>query len=78
LRSIPARGLGRSAPENRVAYIDSATLERDGIHLPYTEIMAHAEQLVYRSTACVDSADAGVCEHCGCTIPKAAMVASKT
>ncbi len=78
-RNIKARGLRDVRdPKNWAAYLDGATIEKQGINIPYGEILAYAEQLVYRTRSCADCVDAGVCEHCGCTMPKAAMVASKT
>lgn len=78
-RNIMARGMRDvSDPTKWAAYLDGATIEKEGIHIPYGEIMAYTEQLVYRTTLCRECCDAGVCPHCGCTMPKAAMVTSKT
>ena len=78
-RNIMARGMKDvSDPKTWAAYIDSATVEKEGVQIPYSEIMAYTEQLVYRTTLCQACCEAGVCPHCGCTMPKAAMVASKS
>lgn len=78
-RNLKARGLRDvTDSKNWATYLDGTTIEQQGIHIPYSEIMAYAEQLVYRTTACADCVAAGLCAHCGCTMPKAAMVASKT
>ncbi|MEZ5454021.1 MAG: hypothetical protein R3E93_14565 [Thiothrix sp.] len=77
-RNILARGMQDvSDPKKWASYLDGATIEKEGIHIPYSEIMAYTEQLVYRTTLCRECCEAGVCPHCGCTMPKAAMVASK-
>lgn len=78
-RNIQARGTKDIRdPKKWATYIEGSTIEKQGVHLPYSEIMAYAEQLVYRTRLCQACCDAGVCPHCGCTMPKAAMVASKS
>ncbi|CAA6809597.1 MAG: Unknown protein [uncultured Thiotrichaceae bacterium] len=78
-RNMMARGVKDvSDPKKWAAYLEGGTIEKEGIHIPYSEITAYTEQLVYRTTLCQECCEAGVCPHCGCTMPKAAMVASKT
>ena len=76
-KNIAKRGLKDILNERkREVYEEYKDIKKEGLLLPYDDILAYCEQVVYRTRQCGDCCQAGECKVCSCEMPAMALCPS--
>ena len=77
IENIKKRGLQDIAnPEKWGVALEHRTIKKNGINVPYDEILSFAEQMTYRKIMCGECLELGKCVHCSCDMPGAMVTPS--
>lgn len=66
LTNLKKRGLKDIFSKRVFAYIESIKQKVFGVKTPQKDMIAYAEQIIFKRTMCPGCYEAGHCLHCGC------------
>lgn len=66
LTNIKKRGLRDIFSKRVFSYLESVKQKLFGVRIPQKDMVAYAEQIVFKRTMCPECYKAGACLHCGC------------